>query len=65
VFPMFGREVVEGEQRAPVLPQAFGGLLLLDHRRAHSRQNRGLQEEGALDRRRLQAFERTSPHDDL
>lgn len=27
---MLGREVVEGEQRAPVLPQAFGGLLLLD-----------------------------------
>ena len=27
---MFGREVVEGEQRAPVLLQAFGGLLVLD-----------------------------------
>jgi hypothetical protein len=27
---MFGREVVEGEQRAPVLLQAFGRLLVLD-----------------------------------
>jgi hypothetical protein len=27
---MFGREVAEGEQRAPVLLQAFGGLLVLD-----------------------------------
>ena len=27
---MFGREVIEGEQWAPVLLQAFGGLLVLD-----------------------------------
>src|SRR5271168_419028 len=30
VLPMFGREVVEGEERVPVLPQAFGGLLVFD-----------------------------------
>ena len=30
VFPMFGREVVEGEQRVPVLFQAFGALLVFD-----------------------------------
>ena len=30
VLPMFGREVVEGEQRVPVLLEAFGGLLVFD-----------------------------------
>src|SRR5215470_10066841 len=30
VFPMFGREVVEGEQRVPVLLQAFDGLVVFD-----------------------------------
>src|SRR5271167_4184111 len=29
-FQMFGREVVEGEQRVPVLLQAFDGLLIFD-----------------------------------
>jgi hypothetical protein len=29
VFPMFGGEVVEGEQRRPVLQQAVGGLVML------------------------------------
>jgi hypothetical protein len=27
---MFGREVVEGEQRVPVLLQAFDGLVVFD-----------------------------------